>query len=78
MGETLAKNGPYWQAAAVKDRFEKLYAAMTDVAEGDDLIVPAAQEMVILAHELAKIASVVRVGNQFFDDDVVNGRHGIL
>ena len=35
--EGVAKNAGDG-AAAVKDRFEKLYAAMTDVAEGDDLI----------------------------------------
>jgi len=35
--EGVAKNAGS-AAAGVKDRFEKLYAAMTDVAEGDDLI----------------------------------------
>jgi hypothetical protein len=35
--EGVAKNAGA-AAGAVQDRFEKLYAAMTDVAEGDDLI----------------------------------------
>jgi len=36
------------------------------------------QQLVVFADDLAEIAAIVRMGDQFLNDDIVNGRHSVL